>query len=232
MLLFRVSVGYLAIYLFKNKDFFLGIAKPHGCTSGVFPGSEWDDPVLRSSERGKSNASFLLLSPSSQEKAGWWTIPTLPVRRLPLLHVPRPGKPLQPLPSQRHSRIGRQAGKPSKALDGVQSVWFQAGRFSLTLAQSSVKCSFLCTGLPGVCTLRHLPNRSAVCVHGSSAPAVDLFVLARTLQHGRLPGNNRTPRGTSRYLGTLSWAPVPQVVLKLTASREPFIKQIIISLAV
>lgn len=54
---------------------------------------------------------------------------------------------------------------------------------------------------------RHLPNHSAVCVRGSRAPAVDLFVLAETLQRGRLPGNNRTLGARPRYLGTLSWTP-------------------------
>lgn len=116
-----VSLDIWLSYLFKNKN--LEIPAPLCVSPRIRAGRSGPSTFP---ERGKNNVLVLLLSPSSQEKAGWWTLPTLPVRRLPLLHVPRPGKPLRPVPSQRRSRTGRQAGKPTGRRDGVQLVWFQA----------------------------------------------------------------------------------------------------------
>lgn len=135
--------------------------------------------------------SPLLLSHSSQEKTGWWTFLSFSIRRLSLLHVPRPRKSLRPLPAQRCVDSRRQT---SKSLCLYSSASPVQHHLVLGLKHFLWLCQVFLHALLFLCACAHLSSSSnqwAFCVHDSNALAVNRFVLAKIFHQGCLPRNNR-----------------------------------------
>ena len=111
--------------------------KRHECTSYHFV-QRWYCPA-------PTVVTFCLIL-SSQETAGWRSLPALSICWIPLLHDPRPWELLQSLPPQRSSHIKCQDGKRAHPgpTHARQMLWNCASHWALpTSPHSNVRLGFV-----------------------------------------------------------------------------------------
>lgn len=207
-----VSLDIWLPYLFKYKN--LGIPAPlcvPPLSSPPDPSGTTVRPFDVPGTAGRMTFWFCFCLPVLRRRQDGGLFQPSPYVGYPFFMFPDLGNLCGPyLPNGALAPGARPVSQPGRR-DGVQLVWFQGDLASLSgLKAESPRVPFFHARVRQVhvCTHRHLSESpGGLRTRLPGAPAVDLFVLAKTLQAWPPAREQQDARGTSRYLGTLSWTP-------------------------